>query len=101
MGVAKSVTLRGGGPTLSVTMTLIFPEIVWTCPLMTSKNLAVPLFYGLFPLFFTILVDNFGRNQHETIQLRVLHEKCSCIALRLREEKKPEKEKMMTCGFKN
>ena len=23
----------GGGPTLSVTMTLIFPKIVWTCPL--------------------------------------------------------------------
>ena len=37
MGVAKSMTLRGGGggggPTLSVTMTLIFPKIVWTCPL--------------------------------------------------------------------
>ena len=23
----------GGGPALSVTMTLIFPKIVWTCPL--------------------------------------------------------------------
>ena len=36
MGVAKSMMLRGGGgggPTLSVTMTLIFPKIVWTCPL--------------------------------------------------------------------
>ena len=36
MGVAKSMTLRGGGgggPTLSVTMTLIFSKIVWTCPL--------------------------------------------------------------------
>ena len=37
MGVAKSMTLRGeGGPTLSVTMTLIFPKIVWTCPLTLS-----------------------------------------------------------------
>ena len=39
MGVAKSMTLRGGGgggPTLSVTMTLIFPKIVWTCPLRES-----------------------------------------------------------------
>ena len=45
MGVAKSMTLRGGGgggggPTLSVTMTLIFPKIVWTCPL-TSKGQTV------------------------------------------------------------
>ena len=38
MGVAKSMTLRGG-PTLSVTMTLIFPKIVWTCPLRTSQSL--------------------------------------------------------------
>ena len=38
MGVAKSMTLRGGGgPTLSVTMTLIFPKIVWTCPLSESS----------------------------------------------------------------
>ena len=31
------MTLRGGGgggPALSVTMTLIFPKIVWTCPLI-------------------------------------------------------------------
>ena len=40
MGVAKSMTLRGGGgPTLSVTMTLIFPKIVWTCPLTPSESL--------------------------------------------------------------
>ena len=39
MGVAKSMTLRGGGPTLSVTMTLIFPKIVWTCPLKQGKVL--------------------------------------------------------------
>ena len=42
MGVAKSMTLRGGGggggPTLSVTMTLIFPKIVWTCPLTPSDS---------------------------------------------------------------
>ena len=25
-----------GGPTLSVTMTLIFPKIVWTCPLIST-----------------------------------------------------------------
>ena len=40
MGVAKSMTLRGGGgggPTLSVTMTLIFPKIVWTCPLSMEE----------------------------------------------------------------
>ena len=48
MGVAKSMTLRGGGggggPTLSVTMTLIFPKIVWTCPLryeVTAVTLSV------------------------------------------------------------
>ena len=41
MGVAKSMTLRGGGgggPTLSVTMTLIFPKIVWTCPLKAKHS---------------------------------------------------------------
>ena len=42
MGVAKSMTLRGGGggggPTLSVTMTLIFPKIVWTCPLRCDNR---------------------------------------------------------------
>ena len=42
MGVAKSMTLRGGGggggPTLSVTMTLIFPKIVWTCPLTGTRE---------------------------------------------------------------
>ena len=48
MGVAKSMTLRGG-PTLSVTMTLIFPKIVWTCPLSRS----VPPFI----VTVTILVD--------------------------------------------
>ena len=46
MGVAKSMTLRGGGgggggvPTLSVTMTLIFPKIVWTCPLRPERSVA-------------------------------------------------------------
>ena len=43
MGVAKSMTLRGGGgPTLSVTMTLIFPKIVWTCPLISYTRKMVP-----------------------------------------------------------
>ena len=35
------MTLRGGGgggPALSVTMTLIFPKIVWTCPLCTVNK---------------------------------------------------------------
>ena len=35
------MTLRGGGgggPALSVTMTLIFPKIVWTCPLSNGAN---------------------------------------------------------------
>ena len=46
MGVAKSMTLRGGGgggggPTLSVTMTLIFPKIVWTCPLNSQMAMYV------------------------------------------------------------
>ena len=44
MGVAKSMTLRGGGgggPTLSVTMTLIFPKIVWTCPLSDTVILCM------------------------------------------------------------
>ena len=44
MGVAKSMTLRGGGgggPTLSVTMTLIFPKIVWTCPLIPDINCSI------------------------------------------------------------
>ena len=46
MGVVKSMTLRGGGPTLSVTMTLIFPKIVWTCPLRpaVAGALARPCF---------------------------------------------------------
>ena len=41
-----SMTLRGGeggggrgGPALSVTMTLIFPKIVWTCPLTLFTSL--------------------------------------------------------------
>ena len=44
MGVAKSMTLRGGGggPTLSVTMTLIFPKIVWTCPLRGLSQIIFP-----------------------------------------------------------
>ena len=31
----------GGGPTLSVTMTLIFPKIVWTCPLIQQMLLMI------------------------------------------------------------
>ena len=36
------MTLRGGGgggggPALSITMTLIFPKIVWTCPLSGDR----------------------------------------------------------------
>ena len=29
----RDVKGGGGGPAISVTMTLIFPKIVWTCPL--------------------------------------------------------------------
>ena len=56
MGVAKSMTLRGGGggPTLSVTMTLIFPKIVWTCPL----KLILFLWYGSkYSVLFTVEED--------------------------------------------
>ena len=33
--------IKRGGPTLSVTMTLIFPKIVWTCPLSDVATASV------------------------------------------------------------
>ena len=36
-GMAFFVTFRGGGPKVSVTMTLIFPKIVWRCPLTIPR----------------------------------------------------------------
>ena len=56
MGVAKSMTLRGGegGPTLSVTMTLIFPKIVWTCPLTFTVTIFAVRLIGNRPHFRTI-----------------------------------------------
>ena len=39
------MTLRvgggGGGPALSVTMMLIFPKIVWTCPLSNNDIIRI------------------------------------------------------------
>ena len=59
------MTLRGGSPALSVTMTLIFPKIVWTCSLSyTTFRLCISsLGWGR-----EILVDEVGGKGNVQLQ---------------------------------
>ena len=47
--------VEGGGPALSVTMTLIFPKIVWTCPLSFHQRTRFGLEFKV--VFFIVLVN--------------------------------------------